>query len=279
LNPVVSNSTNPLYLNVYLAGENVKVGIPNVENLVNEQFVLTSGEGVVAPVNTSNPVFAPDDDFYKHFFGEDGPHSIKEICNRASMVMYINEPDSRSGNTLEWFITGKINPPYINDYANGLGISSGILNHVAAAYVGYKGSVNFHFYPDNFNGFTPTGDVLATYVGYYEGGAWGQYNAEEHEGLLPFNFGTSFGFATIYSKVQNYLQFKFPYYWRSYYVPTFPVERAGLGNNCQHEFRVRNSVFASTNAGLNTDNKPIFASGGDDLNFVFFRGLPVFTIT
>jgi hypothetical protein len=287
LNPVISNGTGDLYLNVYMGACNLHCAIPSDNNLWRINYSTTSSgyEGLmsfddsrlvftsspIAPAAKPNPLCMPDPTFYKQYFGEEMAHTAKELAGRMSSYLLITQPVAMVRSGFGYTVTIPEFPPPTTLNAAWPAIYFGVNNNVFAiisgAYVGYKGSVNYTIYPDSYVSGAKT--VLAVKSKYKQTGIVGFFDT-----VSMWFTNESTTFATIYNDLQNFLTVKVPYYYRGMFRPTFPIQTSTtIPENCV------DFVIMS-----NTKNQPdprvaIFSGAGDDANFVFFRGAPIAVIS
>lgn len=264
LNPNISNGTGDIYMNIYMGGCNLSMGIASNDNLSTMNYYMTSAP---APSNLVNPLCIPDPHFYTNFFGEEAPHTTKEWAGRMVHYMDIFTPSSLTRTSYFYRVSIPAVPPAGYNTTN-IPVLSGVLpirsgfQLLVGSYLGYKGSTNIAVYPDSYTG--GSHNVLFAKANYTEEATVGF-----HELTDLFSNTQQKTISTMYSALQNFFSVKVPYYYRGYFRPSFPIE---TDVDARHflDVEVASSSLNNENVGMT-----IYAGAGDDFNFVFFRGSPV----
>lgn len=251
LNTVTTNgSTNPIHVNVYISGENMKFGCPATGRQVGPVF-LTSASA--------------DDNFYHKYFGEESAHTVKELASRATTVITTATPVVSASTWMRINIgVVTVHDPAIT--VNGAGYTTtstgdNLTDYLSLAYVGVRGSYNYVFFPNGGNTLPFTCSSVK-----FGGFNLPEYNpASTTSPMIPT---TGFGaFTTTITKIKNSLEFTVPYYYPGIFRPTFQDLR-GL---------VDTYVVTSGNDNIatTTAKSTLLKSAGDDFCFIGFRGVPV----
>lgn len=283
LNPNISNGVGDIYMNIYSGACNLSMGVPSdhmsfynisltSKNIVRDKpgplegIVFTSG---AAPANLVNPMCIKDPHFYQNYFGEECPHTTKELAGRSVKYFRILQNSATVRTTKCYRATVPAIPP--------LALASGAFpsNYVqesssfmllAASYLGFKGSTHITVFPDTYA--TGTKTVLAAKASYHEGGTVDLVGINTY--FLASDNAT---FAQIYSDTQNFFNLKIPYYFKGMFRPSFPIAVTPVA------FDVLDIDVAST-SNIQTDpDMQTYFHAGDDFNFVYYRGTPVTIMT
>lgn len=261
LNPNISNGTGDIYMNFYMAGCNLSMGCPS-NHASGYSISLTSA---IAPANLTNPLCIKDPNFYQQYFGEECPHTTKELAGRSVPYVRIlqNSGTPRTGKCYTAAL------PVIAPAASGSGMwvtnysaQANTFSLLSASYLGYKGSTHIAVWPDTYPSGAKT--VIASRYNYSTSGVLDLVSAST---LFANNDQNTV--STVYSDTQNYIDIKLPYYYKGMFRPTFPIPITPAANHV-----LQMNFAATTNVQTDPDIQTYFHAG-DDFNFVFFRGTPV----
>lgn len=268
---VTSNGgTDPPVINVYFSCGDIKLGYPNND--------LISGTRVLSPTLTANSLetesvtmgLSSDDKlFYKKFFGETPAHTVKEIANRYNMVYSTRDVGRTGVGFFKWKIATV--PPFQSASAPGSGLiyQQSAFSLLSLAYIGHVGSWNYHWLPDsnqNVNSSSNTQEswTFAT-VGLNSGAVPGGINGA---GALGDD---GRAFMQFFGKISNTAAITIPYYHPGLYRVNYPIVSPSVSQE--------GAVFCINDTCQTSDSVYgyIWASLGDDGQFVFFRGIPLIT--
>lgn len=278
LNPVISNSTNPLYMNVYMAGCNVMLGHPTNEDLLRFTPVFTS-----APAELINPVCIQDATFYKRFFGEESPHTTKELCSRLTpQFRWRDDATSRSGNRVNIILP---NRPFLYSGATSIPTSitplMSLLTFTTNSYVGYRGSINWTVFPDSDDKqvvstaqFVPW--TLGTRIELLPQGV----PISVIESVAPDSWNFEFVSTMNYvaNAFQKFISFTYPYYYKGLFDSIYPVV-SPVTDTSKNMFRTSIVLADNRLPTVPSHCTALFLHGaGDDLKFIKYRGMPTIII-
>jgi hypothetical protein len=259
VNAVTTNgSTDGPFINLFISSSNLELGVPSLANVPG--VVYTSG--TIAPVTTSKYATTTDEHFYKRFFGESKPNTVKELASRISPWASINDTTTGTPKScLAYYL-----PIFQKTSSANLVLTTDWFLTIASMYVGYRGSLNFTLIPDvNPYAFTTVGD----------GPSWGMAMVAngiesnlESDGTNIFYNLTGENYSIAYSNIQSNIPFVFPYYNNQ----LFEV-------NAQQDTGFRDVInlsiqrtFSSTDYTL---SPMVLRGAGDDSQFCFFIGIPM----
>lgn len=242
MNPLVQNgSTDPIFVNVYVHGENMKFGWVSIEERGNEW----NGYNYMMPVNVSGSIFtsqvSEESNFFGKFFGEEHAHTVKELASR--MTTYDSPLTSTDGDIS--FV--RRFAPYECPPAPGLPVSpTTLLQFLSLAYVGMRGSLNVSTWCADI----PFGTIIYDLV-------WSS-DESSNTTTTPGQFWT--GVTTQSLQTNSIATVSVPYYYNGLFKPSY-------------------NYYASEDACFNmwtpSGGKFFTAVGlGDDGVFVGFRGVP-----
>jgi len=261
VNAVTTNgSTDGPFINLFASSPNLELGVPSLLNV--PEVVYTSG--TIAPVTTSKYAETSDEHFYKRFFGESKPNTVKELASRISPWAYLNDTITGAQKTcFAYFL-----PIFQKTGNSNLVIEGDWFTVIASMYVGYRGSMNFSLIPDsNPYAFTTVGD----------GPSWGMAMVAngvepniETNGTNIFSNLTGENYSLAYSNIQSNVPFVYPYYNNQLFI---------INAQSDSGFRdVINMSIQRTFSSVDYTLSPIVLRGaGDDSQFCFFIGIPMCT--
>jgi len=261
VNAVTTNgSTDGPFINLFASSSNLELGYPSLLNVPTVSYT----SGTIAPVSTSKYANTTDEHFYKRFFGESKPNTVKELASRISPWAYIIDSLGGSQKTCLAYSL----PIFQRNSNANVTFEIDWFHVVASMYVGYRGSMNFSLIPDsNPYAFTTVGD----------GPSWGiatvanaiSANLEESSNDVFSNI-TGENYSIAYSNIQSNIPIVYPYYNNQLFAIN-AQENVGLRDAIGISIQ---RTFASTDYTLS----PIVLRGaGDDSQFCFFIGIPMCT--
>jgi len=262
VNPVVSNGTGPVYINVRMGVCNLKLGVPNTALIQTLDVVLTS-----TPEDVTEAVCIPDPNFFKKFFGEDMAHTTKELASRGTVTSYFE--DTVFSTSVYCYELSHPTQPLCSATVGTLNRVGSMFDWISLAYVGYKGSTNLTWYPNISNG----GSVIR--------GTRNGFTMDTLPGVGVFvkmvdffALGTSaeYAFATTFGRNQNFITTKHPYYYKGHFRPIFPVYSPTGTSTVNGTCAVQNEVLSTSTFPWTA---AVASALGDDGQFVGFRGFPV----
>jgi len=245
LNPLVSNgSTDPIYLNIYHSGKDLKFGQVNTETTT---FTL---------VYASKP--------YDNTMGEEPAHTMKELCNRSGLFtrMFSLDPGKLNMSFSFQNDVGLFTKTGTSTSGFPVDVAMNIMSYVSMAYVGTRGSITYTVtFP---SGTQPLSFSASDYVETDLSTFTDSYDLRDP--------GESFGaFATTTPEIENNYSFTVPMYLPGYFRPTLNREDDTLGEKT-NAFTVRATVSAIY--ANNTNYYNFYRQGGEDFELVGFRGFP-----
>jgi hypothetical protein len=273
VNPVTTNgSTDPIYLNIFYSSAEMFFGHPDCRKTNRYTLNLSAA---LAPINSVSPQTCSevDSSFYSRFFGEHNPTSTKELANRSEFVYQLQDitrvPPNRVG--FEAPADGFVNPSQIPATNDKVGYNYGTFSFLSSAYHGRRGSINYTWYPGI--------DLLQNNIHFsalfmYRIG-FGMFNTFTDVIGTTAKETHSDAFATINPVNQYAASITVPYY-NAFYTVNYPCAQGGEGVIFSVETDLTSPMTAS---GANGGAGCIFQSGGDDFNWVFFRGIPATLFT
>lgn len=255
-NPVTTNgSTDPVLVLFHTSFKNLRLG--HLNNTYQPVF----------PVLTSANV--PDTEFYHEFFGEEAPHTTKEMAARSCVVL-------RNVSTVDGPMV--MSMPTAAVVRLELDANSErrvpLVDYLGYGYVGMRGSVNYSVL---MNGMEDAGDS-----GYGKAGAsiWFEnamvskvvpiglqknWLSSKFDGVNAFPGMNSCGpIAVAYEKIEMFLKAVFPHYYEGLFVPSL----------CRGTFPVAQLTAFRKKSGTDPALAEVYKSAGEDFSYVFFRGLP-----
>jgi hypothetical protein len=259
VNAVTTNgSTDGPFINLFASSSNLELGFPSLSKVPVIQYT----SGTIAPVTTSKYANTVDEHFYKRFFGESKPNTVKELASRISPWANIVDALGGANKTcMAYFL-----PIFQRDSNTNVTMEVDWFLAIASMYLGYRGSMNFTLIPDsNPYAFTTVGD----------GPSWGiatvavaiNANNEESSNDIFSNL-TGENYTLAYSNIQSNIPFVYPYYNNQLFTI-----------NAQQNIGLRDAIgiaiqrtFASTDYTL---SPMVLRGAGDDSQFCFFIGIPM----
>lgn len=267
LNPVVSNGTGPIYLNIRMGACNLSMGVPTIGLLANHSVVFTSS----TPVAVSDPMCIPEPTFYQKYFGEDMAHTTKELAGRGTISATWKDAAFTVGSKCVHAVY-PVNPVASDSVGGTYVRAQNFFDWLAIMYVGYKGSTNVTWYP-NISGSAIVGQLRG---GLETGGVPATTLYVDPIDMFNSSFSAvRYAFYTGFGQNQNYLTTKVPYYFKGHFKPTFPsrITATAYSHCATLDIQNRNDSVAGAPFRL-----AIATALGDDGQFVGFRGIPLLTI-
>jgi hypothetical protein len=265
VNPVVTNgSTDPIWINVYYSSRDMKYAIPSTA--ITSQFSLSLTS---VPTTTTKAVPNLDDSFYSKYFGEAPPTSLKELCSKMTNVAYVSVYATAVGfNKTSFSGVPPLHPAAVSTTTNNVVYVSNLLSYVASSYVGNKGSFNWTYYPSEsfYNNNTYS---TVPVIGNYYASLKLQTTPTSTTGTAGMG-GNGYALTTATPEIQNQLSWVFPYYYPGAYRINFPP-LSPINQQDEVQEIGAYSIYNST-VTLRSD---LYASLGDDANWIFYRGTPV----
>jgi len=261
VNAVTTNgSTDGPFINLFVSSSNLELGVPSLVNVPTVQYT----SGTIAPVTTSKYANTRDEHFYKRFFGESKPNTVKELASRISPWVTINDTLASAQDTC----LGYYLPIFTKSSSKTASVENDWFFVIASMYVGYRGSMNFTLIPDaNPYAFTTVGTGPSWGIATVANGIQSNFNTNPSN---VFSFITGENYSIAYSNIQSNIPFVYPYYHNQLFVVN-AQQNAGY-----HD--VINLSIQRTFATVDYTLTPIVLRGaGDDSQFCFFIGIPMST--
>lgn len=242
LNPVKQNgSTDPLAINIYVHGENMKMAIPSIEkgsDNFNDPYSMV-------PEYQSGTIFTAstfeEKNFFGKFFGEEHAHTVKELASRMTYDDHSIDLAAHS-QVIRRFA------PLAGNSSNQFAILN-MLQFLSLGYVGMRGSLNVGV------AITPSGTTNHGLVFYDLIKSWTDVAST---GEIPATMWNGF---TIQSPEVNPINVvTVPYYYDGLFKPSYTYYNT---LDYSISFRPNFAFDALTMVSL-----------GDDGIFVGFRGVP-----
>lgn len=250
LNAVTTNgSTDPIMFNVFVRGEDMAFG--SVSQL-----------GAPTPIVLTALQDTKDVHFFGKYFGEEHPHTVKEMASRFTFQMYATVPVSVGPGLSNSVITTVPSGSLLCSTVTGGTNVLSLVDYLSAAYVGSRGSYNYIYFPD-YGGTKHLNMTIARVLSGASSNAVVATSSQPYPALAwgPLTYS--------YHNINPSIDVTMPHYFDGLFRPTYYRTGGASQPVLQLSTTVQGSV-AETVSIIPT----LMKSGGDDFTLLGFRGLP-----
>lgn len=251
LNALTTNgSTDPIMFNVFMRGEDMAFGGVSARSAP-VPLVLTA-------LQKTNDVH-----FFGKYFGEEHPHTLKEMASRFTLQAYAQVTVPVGPVENEALIANIPVGSMLCSAVNGGTKFLSLVDYVSSAFVGTRGSYNYSYFPDYGGSREMTLTVARPFV------STGSDASISASGTtFPSASWTPISYA--YHDINPSIDVTLPHYFDGLFRPTY-YRTGGAG---QPVLRLTTSFRGDV--AKNVEAVPtLYKSGGDDFTLLGFRGIPI----